>query len=112
MNQLTHHQIVKLDATVRQIEPLAPETDVMMWAVAKGLSGHKDSFNDPYFIGSEFRVHWTAVGIEVRSRNITPANKIRNKQPQRRGKPICISYEQLTEHIIELRAHRNERAAQ
>jgi hypothetical protein len=112
MSELREHQIVKLYAVVRQIEPLAPESDVLVWAVGKGTSGHKDSFNDPYFIGSEFRVYWTVDGIEIRSRNSTPANKIRNKQPQRRGKPICISHEQLTEQIMELRAHRNKKAAQ
>jgi hypothetical protein len=111
MSELREHQIVKLYAVIRQIEPLAPESDVLVWAVKKGTSGHKDSFNDPYFIGSEFRVYWTTDGIEIRSRNSTPANKIRNKQPQRRGKPICISYEQLTEQIMELRAHRNKNAA-
>ena len=106
MSELREHQIVKLYAVIRQIELLAPATDVMLWAVGKGNSGHKDSFNDPYFIGAEFRVDWTADEIEIRSRNSTPANKIRNKQPQRRSKPICISHEQLTEQIMELRASR------
>ena len=106
MSELRPHQATKVDAVVRQIEPLAPETGVMLWAVRKGSSGHKDSFNDPYSIGSEFRVHWTADGVEIRSRNSTPANKIRNKQPQRRGKPICINYEQLAQHITHLRAQR------
>jgi hypothetical protein len=88
------------------LERIAPETDVMGWAVSKGLKLEQDRFNDPYFVGSSIIVNWDALGFELADQINSPAIPGRNKKYRNRRKPIQLTHEEIAEEISQLRAQR------
>lgn len=95
---------MRVDAALRYIESIAPKTDVMSWAIAKGLRDERDSFNDPYFVGSSITIGWGQISAVIDSRPNTPIAPSRTKKRRSRRRPLQLTYEELAEWIGDLRA--------